>query len=181
MDREAWHAAIHGVAKNRTRLSDWTELIFVLIMGFLIGFTALFSFSSYFSFFLFSFFISSLCECVSFFGRFCLWSIAITVCLRILSVHPFFCLYICLTCFFSPSFSSVLYALWSPELQQRAGPQLKAQFWSRRTEFRTLDQRTPEPIDHQLVRVLQKASKSTLRLLLLLLSRFSCVRLCATP
>ena len=27
MDREAWRAAIHGVAKNRTRLSDWTELI----------------------------------------------------------------------------------------------------------------------------------------------------------
>ena len=26
MDREAWHAAIHGVAKNWTRLSDWTEL-----------------------------------------------------------------------------------------------------------------------------------------------------------
>ena len=26
MDREAWRAAIHGVAKNRTRLSDWTEL-----------------------------------------------------------------------------------------------------------------------------------------------------------
>ena len=26
MDREAWHAAIHGVAKNRRRLSDWTEL-----------------------------------------------------------------------------------------------------------------------------------------------------------
>ena len=26
MDREAWHAAIHGVAKGRTRLSDWTEL-----------------------------------------------------------------------------------------------------------------------------------------------------------
>ena len=25
MDREAWHAAIHGVAKSRTRLSDWTE------------------------------------------------------------------------------------------------------------------------------------------------------------
>ena len=26
IDREAWHAAIHGVAKSRTRLSDWTEL-----------------------------------------------------------------------------------------------------------------------------------------------------------
>ena len=26
MDREAWHAVIHGVAKNRTRLSNWTEL-----------------------------------------------------------------------------------------------------------------------------------------------------------
>ena len=26
MDREAWHAAIYGVAKSRTRLSDWTEL-----------------------------------------------------------------------------------------------------------------------------------------------------------
>ena len=26
MDREAWHAVIHGVAKSRTRPSDWTEL-----------------------------------------------------------------------------------------------------------------------------------------------------------
>ena len=26
MDREAWRAAIHGVAKSRTRLSDLTEL-----------------------------------------------------------------------------------------------------------------------------------------------------------
>ena len=25
MDREAWHAAVHGVTKSRTRLSDWTE------------------------------------------------------------------------------------------------------------------------------------------------------------
>ena len=26
MDREAWHAAIHGVSKSRTQLSDGTEL-----------------------------------------------------------------------------------------------------------------------------------------------------------
>ena len=25
MDREAWHAEVHGVAKSRTRLSDWTD------------------------------------------------------------------------------------------------------------------------------------------------------------
>ena len=27
MDREAWRAAIHGVSKSRTRLSNWTEMI----------------------------------------------------------------------------------------------------------------------------------------------------------
>ena len=27
MDREAWRAAVHGVSKSRTQLSDWTELI----------------------------------------------------------------------------------------------------------------------------------------------------------
>ena len=26
MDREVWHAAVHGVARSRTWLSDWTEL-----------------------------------------------------------------------------------------------------------------------------------------------------------
>ena len=27
MDREAWRAEVHGVAKNQTGLSDWTKLI----------------------------------------------------------------------------------------------------------------------------------------------------------
>ena len=30
MDREAWRAAIHGVAKSRTRLRDWSDLIYSL-------------------------------------------------------------------------------------------------------------------------------------------------------
>ena len=35
MDKEAWHAAIHGVAKIRTRLSDWTELNWITHCGLL--------------------------------------------------------------------------------------------------------------------------------------------------
>ena len=27
MDREAWHATVHGVAKSQTWLNDWTELV----------------------------------------------------------------------------------------------------------------------------------------------------------
>ena len=32
MDREAWHAAVHGVTKSWTRLSDWTVLNWTLII-----------------------------------------------------------------------------------------------------------------------------------------------------
>ena len=36
MDREAWRAAVHGVTKSRTQLSDWTELICATCCYFLI-------------------------------------------------------------------------------------------------------------------------------------------------
>ena len=46
MDREAWRAAVHGVAKSRTRLSDWTELnwtewgqvLFMILVFLFVGF-----------------------------------------------------------------------------------------------------------------------------------------------
>ena len=31
MDREAWRAVIHGVSKSRTRLNNWTELIYLFL------------------------------------------------------------------------------------------------------------------------------------------------------
>ena len=33
IDREAWRAMIHGVAKSRTQLSDWTELNWIMIFS----------------------------------------------------------------------------------------------------------------------------------------------------
>ena len=33
MDRETWHSVVHGVTKNRIRLSDWTELKSVSWLG----------------------------------------------------------------------------------------------------------------------------------------------------
>ena len=43
MDREAWHAAVHGVAKSWTWLKDWTELNWIFtrhynLIGFMIHF-----------------------------------------------------------------------------------------------------------------------------------------------
>ena len=37
MDREAWHAAVHGVAKSWTWLSDWTECVCVCVCVYLEG------------------------------------------------------------------------------------------------------------------------------------------------
>ena len=48
MDRETWRAVIHGVAKSRTRLSDWTELNWINFIAFKIKIT--FFGSSKFSF-----------------------------------------------------------------------------------------------------------------------------------
>ena len=31
MDREAWHGSVHGVSKSRTWLSDWNELILLIV------------------------------------------------------------------------------------------------------------------------------------------------------
>ena len=48
MDKEAWHAAVHGVTKSQTQLSDWTELnlsvdttLFIFVMFIVIFFLIL--------------------------------------------------------------------------------------------------------------------------------------------
>ena len=49
MDREAWRAAIHGVAKSRTRLSDWSELMgpdTMILVFWMLNFKPAFSLSS---------------------------------------------------------------------------------------------------------------------------------------
>ena len=56
MDREAWHAAVHGVAKSQTQLRDWTELVASLVFisemvfWFYFAFLNSFVYSSSFSF-----------------------------------------------------------------------------------------------------------------------------------
>ena len=50
MDREAWHAAIHGVTKSQTRLSNWTELMgpdAMILVFWVLNFKPTFSFSSF--------------------------------------------------------------------------------------------------------------------------------------
>ena len=37
MDMEAWHAAIHGVAKSHIRLSNWTELNLLYLVKYSLG------------------------------------------------------------------------------------------------------------------------------------------------
>ena len=37
MDREAWRAAVHGVAKSQTQLSNWTELNWTPVYNFIVS------------------------------------------------------------------------------------------------------------------------------------------------
>ena len=64
MDRGAWRAAIHGIAKSRTRLSDWTELNWTdLIPTF---FSFLFAWNSLYNTLTFSLHVSLVLKWVSF-------------------------------------------------------------------------------------------------------------------
>ena len=46
MEREAWGAAVHGVAKSRTWLSDWTELMELIPRQWVVMDTVTFEISS---------------------------------------------------------------------------------------------------------------------------------------
>ena len=46
MDREVWHAAVHGVTKNQALLSDWTELMQVTHIKFILQWLVVYSQSS---------------------------------------------------------------------------------------------------------------------------------------
>ena len=53
MDREAWHVAVHGVAKSQTQVSDWTELkekvfLYVFLFSSVKNFPELFLLSRFF-------------------------------------------------------------------------------------------------------------------------------------
>ena len=37
MDREAWHAEVHGVTNSQTQLSDWTELVKIILVLLFLG------------------------------------------------------------------------------------------------------------------------------------------------
>ena len=50
-DREAWSAVIYGVAKSRTQLRDWTELIIIFFLIFIEFVTILLFFYAFFFFF----------------------------------------------------------------------------------------------------------------------------------
>ena len=42
-DREAWRAAIHGVAKSRTRLSNWSDLMYTVLVFFFLAYFTLYN------------------------------------------------------------------------------------------------------------------------------------------
>ena len=50
MDREAWHAVVHGISKSRSQLSDWTELMgpnVMTLVSWMLSFKSNFSLSSF--------------------------------------------------------------------------------------------------------------------------------------